>query len=62
MSEEWLEKIFQPFKTTKTKGTGLGLAITKQLVTALHGTIQAESFNVGCVFTVRFPLHTETKH
>ena len=62
MSEEWLEKIFQPFKTTKNKGTGLGLAITKHMVTALHGTIQVESFNIGCVFTVRFPLQTENIH
>ena len=60
MSDEWMDKVFQPFKTTKAKGTGLGLAITKNLVTILHGTIQVESFNVGCVFTVRFPLFMES--
>ena len=37
---ESLEKIFEPFYTTKDRGTGLGLAITKQIVEMHHGEIK----------------------
>lgn len=38
-----LQKIFEPFYTTKASGTGLGLYITKQLVEKNGGRIHAES-------------------
>ncbi|HWQ52123.1 MAG TPA: ATP-binding protein [Bryobacteraceae bacterium] len=37
-----LEKIFEPFYTTKTNGTGLGLAVALQIVTQNRGTLTAE--------------------
>ena len=40
---ENLEKIFEPFYTTKDRGTGLGLAITRQIIEHHHGEIQIES-------------------
>ena len=36
---EALERIFQPFFTTRSKGTGLGLAICRKLVGAMGGSI-----------------------
>lgn len=53
--EELIERIFQPFFTTRTKGTGLGLAITKRIVTAHKGTIKVSSFPGGTIFQVHLP-------
>lgn len=53
--KENLERIFQPFFTTKPSGTGLGLAITKRIITAHKGNIQVSSFPGGTVFQVQLP-------
>lgn len=41
--QENLEKIFEPFYTTKARGTGLGLAITRQIIEMHHGDITITS-------------------
>ena len=38
-----IDKIFQPFYSTKPKGSGLGLAISQTIVTAHQGEIRVES-------------------
>ena len=38
-----IDKIFQPFYSTKPKGSGLGLAISQTIVTAHQGKIEVES-------------------
>jgi phosphoserine phosphatase RsbU/P len=43
MPAEVLDKIFQPFFSTKEKGSGLGLAITQKIIEAHHGKIAIES-------------------
>lgn len=43
ISEAALEKIFNPFFTTKSKGTGLGLSICKRLVEQNGGSIEVFS-------------------
>jgi two-component system, NtrC family, sensor kinase len=40
---EVLEKIFQPFYSTKPKGSGLGLAISQKIIEAHHGRIAIDS-------------------
>jgi signal transduction histidine kinase len=53
-----LNKIFDPFYTTKTqdKGTGLGLAVSLQLIRSMGGNIRVESRSgEGSVFTISLP-------
>ena len=64
IARENLDKIFEPFFSTKTKtgGTGLGLSITYGLVKELGGNITVEStVGVGTTFTVTLPLEPPTK-
>ncbi|RMF61369.1 MAG: GHKL domain-containing protein, partial [Calditrichaeota bacterium] len=43
MSKETLQKIFEPFYSTRATGSGLGMTITKQLVEKMNGSISIES-------------------
>jgi signal transduction histidine kinase len=57
-----LEKIFDPFFSTKseTEGTGLGLAIAREIVTKHGGSISVESeINRGSAFRVLLPATAE---
>jgi two-component system sensor histidine kinase PilS (NtrC family) len=54
-----MEKIFEPFYTTKERGTGLGLAIVNRIVASYNGRIKVEhSGEMGTIFTVMLPLST----
>ena len=60
--EEDLDKIFNPFFSTRAKGTGLGLAIAHQVVETLGGTIRVASRpGRGTTFTVELPLEPAAK-
>lgn len=52
---EVLEKVFEPFYTTKQQGTGLGLSICQRIVHDLGGRIEAGSDEGGTTFTVWLP-------
>ena len=56
--QEQINRIFEPFYTTKKKGTGLGLMIVQRIVRAHNGRIELES-NVGrgTTFRIWLPLH-----
>ncbi|HXJ32711.1 MAG TPA: HAMP domain-containing sensor histidine kinase [Candidatus Eisenbacteria bacterium] len=60
ISKERLDRIFNPFFTTKDHGTGLGMAIAKKIVEAHTGTIEVESaVGRGTEFQVTLPLPTK---
>ena len=61
MPHEVMQKIFDPFYTTKSvgEGTGLGLAICYSIMEKLGGRIDVESQpGMGSVFTIRIPLES----
>lgn len=63
MSEEFLQRIFEPFEREETElfdkveGSGLGMAIVKKMVDVMNGDIQIESRqNIGTKITVAIPF------
>lgn len=57
LSEDRLEKIFEPYYSTKARGTGLGLAIVKHNVEIYGGTVVVESgLGKSTTFTLQFPF------
>jgi signal transduction histidine kinase len=55
--EEDLNRIWDPFFTTRPTGTGLGLSITKRIIEEHVGRIEVESkVGDGTVFKIYLPL------
>ncbi len=57
--ENMLEKLFEPFETSKPshKGTGLGMSIVHSVVSSMKGAVQAENAGEGARVTICLPLH-----
>jgi PAS domain S-box-containing protein len=56
MPAKVMEKIFDPYFSTKREGSGLGLAITQSIISKHNGHITVESSpGVGSTFTVFLP-------
>ena len=55
ISEDNLDKIFEPMFTTKTTGTGLGLVICKSIVEQHGGTISVS--NKPTAFSIKLPIN-----
>jgi anti-sigma regulatory factor (Ser/Thr protein kinase) len=63
--ENIIDKIFDPYFTTKHKsqGTGLGLYMSKQIVTqSLHGNLIVSNTDNGAKFTIEIPCVNHTKN
>ncbi len=63
--EENLERIFEPYFTTRKpgKGTGLGLAISRRIVNEHKGTLSVRSrVGLGSTFTIELPAMPEETH
>ncbi|MEK5071333.1 two-component system sensor histidine kinase NtrB [Sporosarcina sp. FSL K6-1508] len=58
MNQETLEKLYEPFYTTKNEGTGLGMLITKKIIVDQGGTITVTSKkNIGTETTIILPIN-----
>jgi PAS domain S-box-containing protein len=56
MSEHALDKIFEPFYTTKNAGTGLGLTVVRNIIREHKGVIAVDSHEqIGTIFTIELP-------
>ena len=57
ITEENLEKIREPFFTTKSNGTGLGVSLSYEIIEAHGGKINYESeYGSGTIVTIKIPL------
>lgn len=61
VAEEDLERMFEPFYTTKAsdKGTGLGLAIGRNLIKRMGGSLKARRGTEGLDMFIEMPLAQE---
>ena len=56
-----LEKIFEPFHTTKTHGMGMGLAMSRTIIKAHEGRLWAiPNESGGMTFTFTLPCQRDT--
>jgi DNA topoisomerase VI subunit B len=54
--KEYVERIFDPYFTTKETGSGLGLSVCYSIIQKHEGSISVESFpGSGTVFTILLP-------
>jgi len=59
ISDTLMDKIFEPYVTTKSKGTGLGLAIVKKIIDEHNGSVWIEQSDEICV-VIRLPVADRT--
>jgi len=57
IGEKEIDKIFDPFFSTKEKGTGLGLSIVHSIVESYGGRVTVRSqLGQGSIFTIHLPI------
>ncbi len=58
--EQALERIFEPFYTTRPSGSGLGLAVCRKIVEGYGGSMSAANGSTGgAIITIKLPLGEE---
>jgi signal transduction histidine kinase len=61
ISKTDIDRIFEPFFSTKKNGSGLGLAVSYGIISNHQGKMEVESTSgKGSVFTIRLPLLTQS--
>ena len=62
IKDDMLNKIFEPYYTSKLNGNGLGLTNVARIVEAHNGVLTVESeYRNGSEFTMKFPLHQKNQ-
>lgn len=62
IKEDIINKIFEPYFTTKRHGTGLGLTNVVRIIEAHNGNVTIESeYGDGCEFIIKLPLQQENQ-
>ena len=57
IKEDFLDKVFVPYFTTKEKGTGIGLYMSKIIIEQnMEGKIDVKNSSKGAIFTITLPL------
>jgi PAS domain S-box-containing protein len=56
ISPEYMDRLFEPFQTTKAKGAGLGLAISYEIVKKHNGRLDVRNYDKGAEVSVWLPL------
>lgn len=58
ITENIMNRVFEPYFSTKSTGTGLGLAIVKRIISDHHGFIRCHSvLDSGTKFTIELPAN-----
>jgi two-component system sensor kinase FixL len=59
LSGEVMQRLFEPYFTTKTQGLGMGLAISRTIIEAHEGrlSLQSRASGTGATVRVELPLH-----
>ncbi len=60
IDDEAIDRIFNPFFTTRNTGTGLGLAIVHRIIDAHRGAITVHN-DGGAVFEIRLPINSNVR-
>jgi signal transduction histidine kinase len=56
MSSEQLQRVFEPFYTTRSQGLGLGMAYAQKIVEQHGGTVKIESHpGIGTTIAIELP-------
>ncbi|WP_371018407.1 histidine kinase N-terminal domain-containing protein [Pseudalkalibacillus sp. JSM 102089] len=59
IDDKTLDRIFEPFYTTKELGTGIGLYVCQKIIQNHHGEINCHSSEEETTFTIRLPFVEE---
>lgn len=60
MTQEQINRLGEPYFTTKEKGTGLGMMVSYSIIKGMNGTIKVSSeYGKGTCFTLKLPFYQD---